>query len=102
MRQGRFQSFFSRAVKTASAASSLSLADSLSLIKPLFSPTAVVLTPQRKQTWPLNKQRYRQCNQSERLFRRLKAYRRVFTRYDKLDLMFAAFVSLALITEHLR
>jgi hypothetical protein len=36
------------------------------------------------------------------LFRRIKAYRRVFTRYDKLDVVYAAFVSMALILEHLR
>lgn len=38
-----------------------------------------------------------QCsNEVERLFRRIKAYRRVFARYDKLDVMFATFVSIAL------
>ncbi|MDR1305896.1 MAG: hypothetical protein LBK76_11850 [Verrucomicrobiales bacterium] len=31
------------------------------------------------------------------MFRRLKDFRRLFTRYDKLDRMFAAYVSLALI-----
>jgi transposase len=58
--------------------------------------------PQRKQPWLLDKDLYRQRNEVERLFRRIKAYRRVFTRYDKLDMMFAAFVSMALICEHLR
>ena len=58
--------------------------------------------PQRKSPWLLDKQRYRQRNEVERLFRRIKAYRRVFTRYDKLDVMFATFVSLALICEQLR
>ena len=58
--------------------------------------------PKRKNPWPLDKHRYRQRNEVERLFRRLKAYRRVFTRYDKLDAMYAAFVSIALICEHLR
>lgn len=58
--------------------------------------------PQRKLPWPLDKQRYRQHNEVERLFRRIKAYRRVFTRYDKLDVVYAAFVSMALILEHLR
>lgn len=53
--------------------------------------------PRLKNPWQLDKQRYRQRNEVERLFRRIKAYRRVFTRYDKLDAMFAAFVSLALI-----
>ena len=36
------------------------------------------------------------------LFRRLKGYRRVFTRYDKLDVMFLAFITLALIHDTLR
>ena len=58
--------------------------------------------PRRKNPWQLDKQRYRQRNEVERLFRRIKAYRRVFTRYDKLDVMFAVFVSLALIFEQLR
>ena len=46
--------------------------------------------PKRKQPWELDKPRYRQRNEVERLFRRIKAYRRVFTRYDKLDRMFTA------------
>ena len=43
-----------------------------------------------------------QRNEIERLFRRIKAYRRVFTRYDKLDVVYVTFVSMALICEHLR
>jgi len=35
----------------------------------------------------------------ERLFRRLKAFRRIFSRFEKLDLMFAAFIHIALIME---
>lgn len=58
--------------------------------------------PQRKQPWALDKQRYRRRNEVERLFRRLKAWRRVFTRYDKLDVMFAAFITVALMAEALR
>ena len=45
---------------------------------------------------------YRRRNEVERLFRRLKAWRRVFTRYDKNDVMFAAFITVALIAEILR
>ena len=45
---------------------------------------------------------YRRRNEIERLFRRLKGFRRVFSRYDKLDIMFAAFVLFALIAEALR
>ena len=38
----------------------------------------------------------------ERVFRRLKGYRRVFTRYDKLDVIFSGFILFALICETLR
>ncbi len=38
----------------------------------------------------------------ERLFDRLKRYRRVGTRYDKLDLMFAGFIYLSLVCEMIR
>jgi transposase len=58
--------------------------------------------PRRKQPWVLNKRSYRRRNEVERLFRRLKAWRRVFTRYDKLDIMFAAFITIVLIAEALR
>ena len=58
--------------------------------------------PQRKQPWVLDKRLYRRRNEVERLFRRLKAWRRVFTRYDKLDVMFAAFITVALMAEALR
>lgn len=58
--------------------------------------------PQRRKPWDYDKQLYRQRNRVERLFRRIKAWRRVFTRYDKLDEMFAAFITVALIAEALR
>ena len=45
---------------------------------------------------------YRRRNEIERLFRRLKGYRRVFCRYDKLDVVFTGFIVLALIAEGLR
>ncbi|MCY4620336.1 MAG: IS5/IS1182 family transposase, partial [bacterium] len=41
-------------------------------------------------------------NEAERLFRRLKGYRRVYTRYDKLDTIFLAFITLALIHDGLK
>ena len=42
-----------------------------------------------------------QRNQVERLFRRIKRFRRIFTRYDKLDIVFLAFVHFALIIDAL-
>lgn len=53
----------------------------------------------RLEPWKYDKDLYKRRNEIERLFRRLKAYRRIFTRYDKLDLVFLAFVSLALTME---
>ena len=58
--------------------------------------------PKRRQPWDYDKRLYRRRNEVERLFRRLKAWRRVFTRYDKLDMMFAGFITIALIAEALR
>ena len=40
---------------------------------------------------------YRQRNGVERLFGRLKRFRRIFTRYDQLDFMYLGFVLLACI-----
>ena len=36
----------------------------------------------RKNPWPYDKELYNQRNQVERLFRRIKRFRRIFTRYD--------------------
>ena len=55
----------------------------------------------RKNPWDYDKQLYKQRNQVERLFRRLKRFRRIFTRYDKLDVIFLAFVYFALIVDAL-
>ena len=55
----------------------------------------------RKHPWNYDKQLYKQRNQVERLFRRIKRFRRIFTRYDKLDVIFLAFLYLALIVDAL-
>jgi len=44
-----------------------------------------------------NKELYKQRNVIERLFRRVKEFRRIFTCYDKLDKRFIAFIHLAFI-----
>ena len=63
-----------------------------------------VLPPKsnRKQPWPYDKEQYCKRNEVERLFRCLKDYRRIATRYDKLDVVFRFFILLALIVEALR
>jgi transposase len=52
--------------------------------------------------WEYNKAMYRRRNEIERLFRRLKGFRRIFSRFEKLDVMFMAFINFALIADGLR
>ena len=63
-----------------------------------------VVPPKRNRVdpWEYDRELYRRRNEVERLFRRLKAFRRVFTRYDKLDALFLGFVHFALIADALR
>ena len=63
-----------------------------------------VIPPKTNRTkpWPYNRDIYKRRNEVERLFRRLKGYRRVYTRYDKLDIIFVAFITLALIHDGLK
>jgi transposase len=58
--------------------------------------------PKRLVPWEYDHVDYRRRNEIERLFRRLKAYRRVFSRCDKLDVLFVGFIVFALIVEALR
>ena len=56
----------------------------------------------RRDPWEYDQEVYRTRNRIERLFRRLKGYRRIFSRFDKLDVMFLAFITFALIHDTLR
>ena len=56
----------------------------------------------RAQPWSYDRMLYRRRNEIERLFRRLKGFRRIFSRFEKLDVMFTAFIHFALIIEALR
>ena len=47
--------------------------------------------------WTYDAQRYRRRNEIERLFGRLKRFRRIGTRYDKLDVIFLSGIYLALL-----
>ncbi len=58
--------------------------------------------PNRLSPWQYDRAMYRRRNEIERLFRRLKGFRRIFSRFDKLDVMFTAFIHFALIVEGLR
>jgi len=65
-----------------------------------FTPV-VPPNPNRLEPWEYNREMYRRRNEIERLFRRLKGFRRIFSRFDKLDVMFLAFIHFALIVDGL-
>ena len=64
----------------------------------------VVVPPRsdRRQPWDYDREPCKRRNEVERLFRRLKGFRRVYTRYDKLDVMYWGFIVFALIVETLK
>ena len=55
----------------------------------------------RVDPWEYNRELYKRRNEIERLFRRLKGYRRIFSRFDKLDALFLGFIHFALIFDAL-
>ncbi|MCO3750528.1 MAG: IS5 family transposase [Pseudomonas sp.] len=56
----------------------------------------------RVDPWEYDREMYRRRNEVERLFRRLKGFRRIFSRFEKLDVMFLGFISFAFIADALR
>ncbi len=64
---------------------------------PMVPPQTNRLDP-----WPYDQALYRKRNEVERLFRRRKGFRRIFSRFDKLDVLFLGFLNFALIVEALR
>lgn len=58
--------------------------------------------PNRLNPWQYDKGLYAKRNEIERLFRRLKGFRRIFSRFDKLDVVFLSFIHFAFIVEALR
>ena len=64
---------------------------------PVVPPTSRRLAP-----WEYDREMYKRRNQIERLFRRLKGFRRIFSRFEKLDVMYLGFLNFALIIEALR
>ena len=56
----------------------------------------------RIEPWEYDRALYKKRNEIERLFRRLKGFRRIFPRFEKLDVIFLAFLHFALIIEALR
>ena len=64
---------------------------------PVVPPKTTRLSP-----WAYDREMYKRRNEVERLFRRLKGFRRIFSRFEKLDVMFVGFISVALIADGLR
>jgi transposase len=64
---------------------------------PVVPPKSNRLDP-----WEFDRELYKKRNEIERLFRRLKGFRRIFSRFEKLDVLFLAFLYFALIVEALR
>ena len=58
-----------------------------------------VVPPKRncKNPWEYDKELYKCRNEVERYFLRIKRFRRVFTRYDKLDALYLGNLTLAMI-----
>jgi len=65
-----------------------------------FTPV-VPPNPNRLHPWAYDRNHYRRRNEVERLFRSLKGFRRIFSRFEKLELMFTAFIQFALIIDML-
>ena len=65
-----------------------------------FTP---VVPPKSNRTapWKYDRELYKRRNEVERLFRRLKGFRRVFSRFEKLDVMFLGFIVFTLIIDAL-
>ena len=51
--------------------------------------------------WEYDRILYKRRNEVERFFQRIKRFRRTFTRYDKLDIIFAGFILFAMIFDSL-
>ena len=64
--------------------------------KPIVPPKS-----NRRKPWNYDKEIYKRRNEIERFFRRLKRFRRIFTRYEKLDITYAGFILFSMIIDSL-
>ena len=65
--------------------------------KPVVPPLSTRVLP-----WEYDREMYKRRNEIERLFRRLKVFCRIFSRFEKLDALFLGFILFALILDALR
>ena len=66
-----------------------------------FTPVVPPLKS-RIDPWEYDREIYKKRNEIERLFRRLKGFRRIFSRFDKLDVLFLGFILFGFIIDALR
>jgi transposase len=64
--------------------------------EPVVPPKSNRVSP-----WEYDQELYKKRNEVERLFRRLKGFRRIFARFDKLDVIFTAYIHFALAVDAL-
>lgn len=74
--------------------------ENIPIAKSWYNP---VVPPKKNRIdpWEYDRILYKRRNEVERFFRRIKHFRRVFTRYDKLDIVFAGFILFAMIFDFL-
>ena len=65
--------------------------------EPVVPPLRTRIDP-----WEYNREMYKRRNEIERLFRRWKGFRRIFSRFEKLEVVFLGFIVFALIVDGLR
>ena len=63
-----------------------------------FMPAVPPLST-RVHSWEYDREMYERRNEIERLFRRLKGFRRIFPRFERRDVLFLGFISFALILD---
>ena len=76
--------------------------ETLQLVLDLGMIPVVPPKSNRLDPWEYDREMYKKRNEIERLFRRLKGYRRIFSRFEKLDVLFLAFLNFVLIVEALK
>ena len=64
--------------------------------KPVVPPLSTRVLP-----WEYDREMYKRRNEIERLFRRLKVFCRIFSRFEKLDALFLGFILFPLILDAL-
>jgi len=73
--------------------------DTRQLVRELGCIPVIPPKSNRREPWEYDRQLYKQRSEVERLFRRLKGFRRIFSQFDKLDVVFTFFIYFALITD---